>query len=228
MVTLQSVVQVTGTDTTATIQSTIQTTPTSTATSADHHIDVGTMQTHLDSDSLVNSNSKELATNEAIESSEQVTMDQDTQIKVEKNLLNIFGMKKRPTPINRANVVIPDAMKVLYAEIVGEELRDSVHFPKPGLHTKSANTVRSFTHEGESHVHLPTNFERISRTVAKKLNFTKLVAKTEINVPDDFSFVCVSSASECFVFLATICGHINIKSNITIQISILLSSTFII
>lgn len=139
LVILQSFVQVTGTDTTT--QSTIHTT-----TSAKHHIDVSTMQTHLDN-SLVNSNSKELAANEAIESSEKVTLDHDTQIKVEKNLLSIFGMTKRPTPIDRSKVVIPDAMKALYAEIMGEELRESVNLPKPGLHTKSANTVRSFTHE---------------------------------------------------------------------------------
>lgn len=152
LVTLQSFVQVTGTDIESTKQSTIHTTPISTtATSAKHHIDVSTMQTHLDNN-LVNSdsNSKQLAANEAIETSEKVTLDHDTQIKVEKNLLSIFGMKKRPTPIDRSKVVIPDAMKALYAEIMGEELRESVNLPKPGLHTKSANTVRSFTHEGKS------------------------------------------------------------------------------
>lgn len=149
LVTLQSFLQVTGTDTTTPPpQSTQHTTPTST-TSAKHHIDVNTMQTHLD-DNLVNSDSKELAANEAIESTGKVTLDHDTQIKVEKNLLSIFGMAKRPTPIDRSKVVIPDAMKALYAEIMGEELRESVNLPKPGLHTKSANTVRSFTHEGES------------------------------------------------------------------------------
>lgn len=145
LVTLQSFVQVTGTDTTT--QSTIYTT--TATTSVKHHIDDSTMQTHLDSN-LVNSNSKELDTNEAIETSEKVTLDHDTQIKVEKNLLSIFGMTKRPNQIDRTKVVIPDAMKALYAEIMGEELRESVNLPKPGLHTKSANTVRSFTHEGES------------------------------------------------------------------------------
>lgn len=145
LVTLQSIVHVTATDT-----------ATSTATSAEQHIDDDTIQdTHLESN-LVNSNSKELETNEAIEPSEpsepseKVILDHDTQIKVEKNLLSIFGMSKRPKQIDRSKVVIPDAMKALYAEIMGEELRESVNLPKPGLHTKSANTVRSFTHEGES------------------------------------------------------------------------------
>lgn len=141
LVTLQSFVQVTGTDTPST----------STSTSAKHHIDEDTMQTHLDSN-LVNSNSKESDVgDDAIESSaEKVTLDHDTKIKVEKNLLSVFGMTKRPKQIDRSKVVIPDAMKALYAEIMGEELRESVNLPKPGLHTKSANTVRSFTHEGES------------------------------------------------------------------------------
>lgn len=145
LVTLQSFVQVTGTDTTAT---TTTTTPT---TSAKHHIDEDTKQTHLDSN-LINSNSMELEEND--ETSEKVTtttttLDHDTKIKVEKNLLSIFGMSKRPKQIDRSKVVIPDAMKALYAEIMGEELRESVNLPKPGLHTRSANTVRSFTHEGE-------------------------------------------------------------------------------
>lgn len=149
LVALQSLVQVSGTDTTITTQSTIHTTTSTTETSAKHHIDDNTMQTHLDDNSLVNNNSEELAENEAIEPSEKVTLDHDTQIKVEKNLLSIFGMTKRPKPIDRSKVVIPDAMKALYSEIMGEELRESVNLPKPGLHTKSANTVRSFTHEGE-------------------------------------------------------------------------------
>lgn len=141
LVTLQSIVHVTGTETT---------TSTTTTTSAKHHIDDDTIQdTHLDSN-LVNSNSKELDTNEA---SEKVILDHDTQIKVEKNLLSVFGMTKRPKQIDRSKVIIPDAMKALYAEIMGEELRESVNLPKPGLHTKSANTVRSFTHEGESLLH---------------------------------------------------------------------------
>lgn len=142
LVTLQSIVHVTGTNTA---------TSTTSTTSAEHHIDDDTIQdTHLESNLVnSNSNSKELDTDEADEPSEKVILDHDTQIKVEKNLLSIFGMSKRPKQIDRSKVVIPDAMKALYAEIMGEELRESVNLPKPGLHTKSANTVRSFTHEGE-------------------------------------------------------------------------------
>lgn len=79
-------------------------------------------------------------------------LDKETKIKVEKNLLTLFGMSKRPKPIDRSKVVIPEAMKALYSEIMGEELRESVNFPKPGLLTKSANTVRSFLHEGKFHI----------------------------------------------------------------------------
>lgn len=79
-------------------------------------------------------------------------LDKETKIKVEKNLLTLFGMSKRPKPIDRSKIVIPEAMKALYSEIMGEELRESVNIPKPGLLTKSANTVRSFLHEGKYHI----------------------------------------------------------------------------
>lgn len=149
LVALQSFVQVTGTDNTITPANTLNSITKRTTSATQHHTDASTTQTtHLHS-SLVNSDSKQLGENEAIASSEQVTMDRDTKVKVEKNLLSIFGMSKRPKPIDRSKVVIPDAMKALYAEIMGEELRESVNLPKPGLHTKSANTVRSFTHEGK-------------------------------------------------------------------------------
>lgn len=77
--------------------------------------------------------------------------DKKTLVKVEQSLLSLFGMKNRPKPIDRSKVVIPDAMKALYAEIMGMELRESVNLPKPGLLTQSANTARSFFHEGLSH-----------------------------------------------------------------------------
>lgn len=79
-------------------------------------------------------------------------LDNETKIKVEKNLLTLFGMSKRPNPIDRSRIVIPEAMKALYSEIMGVELRESVNFPKPGLLTKSANTVRSFLHEGKYYI----------------------------------------------------------------------------
>lgn len=74
--------------------------------------------------------------------------DPSTLVEIEKSLLSLFNMK-RPPKIDRSKIIIPEPMKKLYAEIMGHEL-DSVNIPKPGLLTKSANTVRSFTHKGES------------------------------------------------------------------------------
>lgn len=142
LVTLQSFVKVAGANTTT--ESTIPTT-----TSALQITD-STIQSHLDSN-LINSSSKKLDESETIP-----PMDRDTQNKVEKNLLTIFGMSKRPKPIDRSKVVIPEAMKQLYAELMGDELRESVNLPTPGVHTKSANTVRSFTHEGMSNFNTQT------------------------------------------------------------------------
>lgn len=73
--------------------------------------------------------------------------DPSTLVEIENSLLSLFNMK-RPPKIDRSKIIIPEAMKKLYAEIMGHEL-DSVNIPKPGLLTKSANTVRSFTHKGE-------------------------------------------------------------------------------
>lgn len=75
--------------------------------------------------------------------------DPQTLVQIEKNLLSLFGFTKRPKAIDRSKIVIPEAMKQLYAQIMGHELDSSINLPKAGLHTKNANTVRSFTHEGE-------------------------------------------------------------------------------
>ncbi|XP_058062443.1 protein decapentaplegic isoform X2 [Anopheles bellator] len=76
--------------------------------------------------------------------------DPKTLVEVEKTLLSLLGFPNRPK-IDRSKVVIPEAMKQLYAQIMGHELVDSVSIPREGLNTHNANTVRSFTHE-ESHV----------------------------------------------------------------------------
>lgn len=73
--------------------------------------------------------------------------DPETLVEIEKNLLSLFGFPKRPK-IDRSKVVIPEAMKQLYAQIMGHDLVDSINVPKEGLNTRNANTVRSFTHEG--------------------------------------------------------------------------------
>lgn len=65
---------------------------------------------------------------------------------VEKNLLSLFGFRKRPRP--RGKVVIPEAMVQLYKQQTGMDL-DTSALPLPGRLTRSANTVRSFPHKGE-------------------------------------------------------------------------------
>ncbi|XP_055595313.1 protein decapentaplegic [Uranotaenia lowii] len=72
--------------------------------------------------------------------------DPATLVEIEKNLLSLFGFPKRPK-IDRSKVVIPEAMRQLYAQIMGHDLTDSVNVPREGLNTRNANTVRSFTHE---------------------------------------------------------------------------------
>jgi hypothetical protein len=73
--------------------------------------------------------------------------DPQTLVQIEKNLLSLFGFEKRPK-VDRSKIVIPEAMKKLYAQIMGHEL-DSLEVPKADLHNKDANTIRSYTHEGE-------------------------------------------------------------------------------
>ncbi|KAH8249031.1 hypothetical protein KR032_005318 [Drosophila birchii] len=78
-------------------------------------------------------------------SKEKLKPDPSTLVQIENSLLSLFNMK-RPPKIDRSKIIIPEPMKKLYAEIMGHEL-GSVNIPKPGLLTKSANTVRSFTHK---------------------------------------------------------------------------------
>lgn len=81
---------------------------------------------------------------------EKITLKPDTEnlVEVQNTLLQLIGLKRRPRNLDRSKIIIPEAMKKLYAEIMGQEL-DSINIPKPGLHTKTANTVRSFSHQGE-------------------------------------------------------------------------------
>lgn len=68
-------------------------------------------------------------------------------VEVENNLLTLFGMQKKPK-IDRSKIVIPEAMLRLYEQQIGHPY-DTVAIPRPGLHTTSANTVRSFSHIGK-------------------------------------------------------------------------------
>lgn len=65
---------------------------------------------------------------------------------VESNLLTLFGLKRRPR--SARSIVIPDALKTLYRRQTGMDV-ETTNFALPGRHTGSANTVRTFTHQGK-------------------------------------------------------------------------------
>lgn len=68
----------------------------------------------------------------------------------EKTLFAQLGMVRRPHIVDRSKIVIPDELKEIFNKMMeGHELMDSVNLPMPGSHTKSANTIRSFAHEGK-------------------------------------------------------------------------------
>jgi bone morphogenetic protein 4 len=101
----------------------------------------------LESSSL-DSNNVDLSDSIERDNSRANKPDPQTLVQIEKNLLSLFGFEKRPK-VDRSKIVIPEAMKKLYAQIMGHEL-DSLDVPKADLHNKDANTIRSYTHEGES------------------------------------------------------------------------------
>lgn len=77
---------------------------------------------------------------------DSVQLDKKALQQVESNLLSLFGLNRRPRP-NRKNVRIPKAMLDLYKLQTGQDV-DTSMLPLPGRHTRSANTVRTFTHQG--------------------------------------------------------------------------------
>lgn len=72
----------------------------------------------------------------------------DTLVQIEKNLLSILGLPKRPK-IDRSKIVIPKRLREIYEQTMGHEL-SSVHIPAPGSYTQTSNTMRSFVHQGKS------------------------------------------------------------------------------
>lgn len=65
---------------------------------------------------------------------------------VEASLLSLFGFKSRPK-IDKSKIVIPQALIEMYEKQTGFPF-ETASIPKKGLHTRSANTIRSFTHIG--------------------------------------------------------------------------------
>jgi bone morphogenetic protein 2/4 len=104
-------------------------------------------------DNNKNSYSNELDISDSVESEKYYRGDKpdpQTLVQIEKNLLSLFGFEKRPK-VDRSKIVIPEAMKKLYAQITGHEL-EIIDAPKADIHSKDANTIRSYTHEGELRV----------------------------------------------------------------------------
>jgi len=63
---------------------------------------------------------------------------------MEASLLSLLGFTKRPKP--QGSAYIPESLKKLYDR---QNSIGSADIAKPGIHTRSANTVRSFSHVGE-------------------------------------------------------------------------------
>lgn len=70
---------------------------------------------------------------------------QNTLEKVEKTLLTALGIKNKPV-IDRKKAHVPEAMLDLYKM---QSEYESTALPLPGKLTRSANIVRSYTHQGE-------------------------------------------------------------------------------
>lgn len=69
---------------------------------------------------------------------------------IEKSLISLLGMERRPKIVDRTKIVIPDELQDIFNEMMtGHYAMDSVSLPMPGVHAKSANTIRCFQHEGK-------------------------------------------------------------------------------
>lgn len=67
-------------------------------------------------------------------------------------MLPLFGFKDRPK-VDGTKFQVPETLKELYQKQIDYHL-DTASIPLPGLHTQSANTIRSFTHVGKHLWHL--------------------------------------------------------------------------
>lgn len=77
------------------------------------------------------------------------SLEPDKLEQIEKSLISLLGMERRPKIIDRTKIVIPDELQDIFNEMMtGHYAMDSVSLPMPGVHAKSANTIRCFQHEG--------------------------------------------------------------------------------
>lgn len=68
---------------------------------------------------------------------------------LENSILSLLGLSKRPKPIDRSKIVVPDTMKQLYDDLMNDDEKRPPNFPEPNYYTRKANTVRSFAHAGK-------------------------------------------------------------------------------
>lgn len=68
---------------------------------------------------------------------------------LEGSLLNMFGLKRRPRPgvETRQRIVVPEYLAELYRQQTGLEV-DTTNLNLAGKLTQTANTVRTFSHQG--------------------------------------------------------------------------------
>lgn len=79
-----------------------------------------------------------------------VDVDPVAMAKFEKTLFAQLGLTKRPQNVDRSAIVIPDELMDIYHKMMeGHKTSDSIALPTPGVHSKSANTIRTYSHEGK-------------------------------------------------------------------------------
>ena len=67
---------------------------------------------------------------------------------MEGSLLNMFGLKRRPRP-SRQSISVPDFLVELYQQQTGLQV-DTTDLNLRGKLTQTANTVRTFAHQGNT------------------------------------------------------------------------------
>lgn len=118
---------------------------------------------HADENTLTKDNEYQLPASQRLLQEQAITTRQSEELdkkqvvaQLEKSLLSLFGMQNRPKRKN-SPIIVPPAMKKLYEEAMkarSERIASDNDFgglgARKGLHASTANTVRSFTHTGNS------------------------------------------------------------------------------
>lgn len=75
---------------------------------------------------------------------------QEAIASVESSLLSLLGFSKRPRPLG-PSAHVPDDLRRLYQR---QNAIGTADIAKPGIHSRWANTVRSFVHVGQYIIYL--------------------------------------------------------------------------